>query len=99
LNFTGNLRDVSVLAHELGHAYHGHLAQVQKAPVYDTPLSLAETASIFAEMLFSEYIQSSLTVEERQSYLNERLTDVFAMIFRQVQYVLFERRVYSLISE
>lgn len=95
LNFTGKLRDVSTISHELGHAIHGHLSQVQEAPVYDSALSMAETASIFSEMLLGEKVKSLVTQEEYKEYLNERLGDVFATIFRQVQYVIFERAVHS----
>lgn len=95
LNFTGKLRDVSTISHELGHAIHGHLSQVQEAPVYDSPLSLAETASIFSEMLLGEKIKSLVTSDEYREYLNERLGDIFATIFRQVQYVVFERQVHE----
>ena len=95
LNFTGKLRDVSTISHELGHAIHGHLSQVQEAPVYDSALSMAETASIFSEMLLGEKVKSLVSQEEYKEYLNERLGDVFATIFRQVQYVIFERAVHS----
>ncbi len=95
LNFTGKLRDVSTISHELGHAIHGHLSQVQEAPVYDSPLSLAETASIFSEMLLGEKVKSLVSAEEYKEYLNERLGDIFATIFRQVQYVIFEREVHN----
>lgn len=97
LNFTGKLRDVSTISHELGHAIHGHLSQVQEAPVYDSPLSMAETASIFSEMLLGEKVKSLVSPEEYRDYLNERLGDVFATIFRQVQYVIFEKKVHELI--
>lgn len=95
LNFTGKLRDVSTISHELGHAIHGHLSQAQEAPVYDSALSMAETASIFAEMLLGEKVKSLVTAEEYKEYLNERLGDIFATIFRQVQYVAFEREVHN----
>jgi oligoendopeptidase F len=97
LNFTGKLRDVSTISHELGHAIHGHLSQVQEAPVYDSPLSMAETASIFSEMLLGEKVKSMVSKEEYKDYLNERLSDIFATIFRQVQYVIFERKVHDII--
>jgi oligoendopeptidase F len=97
LNFTGKLRDVSTISHELGHAIHGHLSQVQEAPVYDSPLSMAETASIFSEMLLGEKVKSLVSKEEYKEYLNERLGDIFATIFRQVQYVVFERQVHETI--
>ena len=95
LNFTGKLRDVSTISHELGHAIHGHLSQWQEAPVYDSALSLAETASIFSEMLLWEKVKSLVTPEEYKEYLNERLGDIFATIWRQVQYVAFERDVHT----
>lgn len=97
LNFTGKLRDVSTISHELGHAIHWHLSQVQEAPVYDSPLSMAETASIFSEMLLGEKVKSLVSTEEYKDYLNERLGDIFATIFRQVQYVMFEKQVHEAI--
>jgi oligoendopeptidase F len=95
LNFTGKLRDVSTISHELGHAIHGHLSQVQEAPVYDSPLSMAETASIFSEMLLGEKVKSLVSAEEYKEYLNERLGDIFSTIFRQIQYITFEREVHE----
>ncbi|MBC7503990.1 hypothetical protein H7169_03385 [Candidatus Gracilibacteria bacterium] len=95
LNFTGKLRDVSTISHELGHAIHGYLSQGQEAPVYDSALSMAETASIFSEMLLGEKVKSLVTPEEYREYLNERLGDIFSTIFRQVQYVAFERDVHT----
>lgn len=97
LNYTNKSRDVATLSHELGHAIHGHLSQGQKSAVYGSPLSLAETASIFSELLLSEKLDAILPPEARMAQLNNRLEDVFATIFRQVQYVLFERRVHEAI--
>jgi oligoendopeptidase F len=97
LNHTGKLRDVSTLSHELGHATHGHLSQGQKSAVYGSPLSLAETASIFSEMLLSEKIRKELSTEEYKEFLNEKLSDTFATIFRQIQYIVFEKRVHEAI--
>lgn len=99
MNFTGKLRDVSTISHELGHAIHGYLSQGQEAPVYDSPLSMAETASIFSEMLLGEKVKSIVSTEEYREYLNERLGDIFATIFRQVQYVIFERQVHEQIHK
>ncbi len=95
MNFTGHVRDVFTLSHELGHAYHGHLAQAQKAPVYNTPLVLAETASIFSEKLLAESLKKTLSPEERSIFLHDRLVDTFSTIFRQIQYVLFEKEVHE----
>lgn len=95
LNYTDTVDDIFTLAHELGHAIHGHLAQVQKSPVYDAPLVLAETASIFSESLLMERIQATLSPEEKLELLNQKLLDVFGSIHRQIMYVSFERRVHE----
>ena len=97
LNYTGKLLDVPTLSHELGHAIHGHLSQAQKDAVYGSPLCLAETASIFSEMLLAEKIKARLTPEEYTNFLSNELQDAFATIFRQVQYVAFERRAHEII--
>ena len=101
LNFTGKLDDVFALTHEFGHAIHWFLSQVQPEAVYSSPLSLAETASIFNEMLLSEYLLSNknLSKEDKIYLLEHKLSDVFATIFRQVQYVDFERQVHNWIYE
>lgn len=99
LNWTDKLGDVSTLAHELGHATHGHLSQAQEGEVYSTGMSLAETASVFNEMILSEEIKKTLTDKEKLSYLDEKLGDVFSTIHRQVQYILFERRCHKAIYE
>ena len=95
LNYTDTIDDVFTLAHELGHAIHWHLAQGQKSPVYDAPLVLAETASIFSENLLMERIAATLTPEEKAELLNQKLMDVFGSIHRQIMYVSFERRVHE----
>ena len=97
LNYTGKLQDVSTLSHELGHAIHGHLSQAQTDSVFDSPLSLAETASIFSEMLLAEKIKTTLTPEEYANFLSGELSDSFSSIFRQIQYVAFEKRVHGII--
>lgn len=58
---------------------------------------MAETASIFSEMLLGEKVKSIVSAEEYKDYLNERLGDIFATIFRQVQYVVFEKQVHEAI--
>ncbi len=98
LNFTGKLLDVPTISHELWHAIHGHLSQVQKSCVYGSPLCLAETASIFCEMLLSEQLKKNLSQEEKLAFLADELQDMFASIFRQIQYVSFEKRVHETIS-
>ena len=101
LNFTWKLNDVSTLAHEFWHAIHGHLSQAQPEQTYDSPLSLAETASIFNEMLLSEYLfnDEKLSKQDKIALLENKLQDIFATIFRQIQYVDFERTVHKNIKE
>jgi oligoendopeptidase F len=99
LNWTEKLRDVSTLAHELGHATHGHFSQAQESKVYSTGMCLAETASVFNEMILSETLMKELNESEKISYLDEKLGDVFATIHRQIQYILFERRCHKAIFE
>ena len=97
LNYTNKLDDIFALAHEIGHATHGSLSQVQKPQVFDSTLSLAETASVFNEMLVSEYIMKNLNTTEKLDLLEKKLNDIFSTIFRQVQYVSFEKKVHETI--
>ncbi len=101
LNFTWKLNDVSTLAHEFGHAIHGHLSQVQPEQTYDSPLSLAETASIFNEMLLSDYLlkDEKLSKQDKIALIENKLWDIFATIFRQIQYVDFERTVHEWVKQ
>jgi len=100
LNFTWKLNDISTLSHEFWHAIHGHLSQIQPEAVYDSPLSLAETASIFNEMLLSEHLlnDKNLNKEDKINLLENKLWDIFATIFRQIQYVDFEKQVHTWIQ-
>jgi oligoendopeptidase F len=98
LNHTGELRDVSTISHEFGHAIHGELSQSRSHTGFDSPLSLAETASIFSETLLSDRLTSLLDADERLFLLDNRLGDIMATIFRQVQYVAFERRAHEAIA-
>jgi len=97
LNFTKKLNDIFTLTHEFWHAIHGHLSQIQPEEVYDSPLSLAETASIFNEMLLSKKLlgNDQLSKEDKIYLLENKLGDVFATIFRQIQYVDFELEVHN----
>jgi oligoendopeptidase F len=97
LNWTNKLEDVSTLAHELGHATHGHLSQIQESEVYSTGMCLAETASVFNEMILSDTIMKTLSDREKLSYLDETLGHTFATIHRQIRYILFERRCHQAI--
>jgi len=99
LNFTGKMDDVSTIAHELGHAVHGVLSQKQPNQVYNTSLCLAETASVFNEMLFAESFYNNLqTKEEKVHFLSDRIQDIFATIFTQIMYAGFEKEVHQKIA-
>jgi len=95
LNYTNQRRDVFTLAHELGHAIHQYLAKDVGYLNQDTPLTTAETASIFAEMLLFEEIKKTLSKEELIETYAAKLEDIFATLFRQIVFTNFERRIHS----
>ncbi len=95
LNYSETLDDVSAIAHEMGHAIHWYFSQQQPRKVYDTWLCLAETASVFNELVFADYIKSTLQKEQKIDFLSKQLENAFATIFRQVQYVNFEKAVHQ----
>jgi len=95
LNYTNQRRDVFTLAHELGHAIHQYLAKDVGYLNQDTPLTTAETASIFAEMLLFDEIKKSLSKEELIEIYASKLEDIFATLFRQIVFTNFERRVHN----
>ncbi|MDP4009955.1 MAG: M3 family oligoendopeptidase [Candidatus Shapirobacteria bacterium] len=100
LNFTGRIRDVSTLAHELGHAVHSLLASQHLPSVQHANLPLAETASTLAEMiLFENLYQKETDPKIRKSMLMEKLADSYASILRQNYFVIFEIRAHELISK
>ncbi|GFO59459.1 oligoendopeptidase F [Geomonas silvestris] len=95
LNFTGNLRDVSTIAHEVGHGIHYHLAQVQTMLNYHPPLPLAETASVFGEMLLTRLLLENETDRElKKSLLCAKIEDIIATTFRQNVLTRFEERMH-----
>lgn len=92
VNYTGKARDVATLAHELGHAIHGIAAGGHSHLTFHAPLPLAETASVFAEMLLTD----RLLAEEsdpavRRDLLAYALDDAYATVQRQSHFTLFER--------
>ena len=95
LNYTSQRRDIFTLAHELGHAIHQYLAKDVGYLNQDTPLTTAETASIFAEMLLFEELKKSLPNEELMEIYAGKLEDIFATLFRQTVFTNFERRVHN----
>ncbi len=95
LNYTGRLRDVMTLAHELGHGIHQYLSRKQGYFQCHTPLTTAETASVFGEMLvFHTLKESEKDSKTRLSLLCSKLEDIFATIFRQVVLTRFEEKLH-----
>ena len=96
LNYTGQVRDVQTLAHELGHGIHDLLASRQNYFNYHPVLPLAETASTFAEMIvFNKLFANLHTAKDKLSLLAAKIEDTFATVFRQVAMYSFEQRVYT----
>jgi oligoendopeptidase F len=96
VNYTGNLRDVSTVAHELGHGVHQYLAAEQGYYNSNTTLVLSETASVFAELLvFNSQLELLDDKEERKAFICQKLESIFATVFRQISMNRFEDRVHN----
>lgn len=96
LNYTDNLRDVMTVAHELGHGVHQSLAAEQGLFEQDTPLTTAETASVFGEMLvFRRLMREERDPKVRLGLLCGKLEDAFATVFRQVAMTRFEQSLHA----
>jgi len=96
LNYTGKRRDVLTLAHELGHGLHQTLARDQGIFHQDTPLTVAETASVFAEeIVFGRLLEEAEDPASRLSLLAEAVEGQIATVFRQVAMNQFEDRVHT----
>jgi oligoendopeptidase F len=96
LNYQGRTRDVMTLAHELGHGVHQVLAAGQGALMADAPLTLAETASVFGEMLtFRSLLDQETSVKRRRVMLASKVEDMLNTVVRQVALHEFERRVHD----
>ncbi|GGK25656.1 M3 family oligoendopeptidase [Salinarimonas ramus] len=95
LNYQGKPRDVMTLAHELGHGVHQVLAAPQGALMAQTPLTLAETASVFGEMLtFRRLLDQTTKPAERRAMLAAKVEDMINTVVRQIAFYEFERKVH-----
>jgi oligoendopeptidase F len=95
VNYLGKPRDVTTLAHELGHGVHQVLAGVNGALMAPTPLTLAETASVFGEMLtFRSMLAATTDPAERKSMLAAKVEDMLNTVVRQIAFYKFERLVH-----
>lgn len=100
VNYQGKIRDVMTLAHELGHGVHQVLAAPNGALMAPTPLTLAETASVFGEMLtFKDLLAKAETPEKRQIMLAAKVEDMLNTVVRQIAFYTFERQVHELRKE
>ena len=95
LNFTGNRRDAFTIAHELGHAIHQELSKIQGTLNHDTPLTTAETASVFAEMLLFDSMKKTLKGRELLDIYAGKIEDIFSTLFRQIVMTNFERAIHE----
>ena len=96
LNYQGKPRDVMTLAHELGHGVHQVLAAPNGALMAPTPLTLAETASVFGEMLtFQKLLASTTDAKQRKAMLTNKVEDMINTVVRQIAFYTFERKVHT----
>jgi len=96
MNYQGKPRDVMTLAHELGHGVHQVLAARNGALMAPTPLTLAETASVFGEMLtFKRLLGETRSLKQRQALLAGKVEDMINTVVRQIAFYSFERAVHT----
>lgn len=96
LNYQGKTRDVMTLAHELGHGVHQVLAGRQGALMAGTPLTLAETASVFGEMLtFRKLLADTTDPLQKKAMLASKVEDMINTVVRQMAFYQFERRLHT----
>ncbi len=96
LNYQGKTRDVMTLAHELGHGVHQVLAAPNGALMAPAPLTLAETASVFGEMLtFRRLLAATTNAKQRKAMLASKVEDMINTVIRQIAFYTFERCVHG----
>jgi oligoendopeptidase F len=100
LNYLGKPRDVMTLAHELGHGVHQVLAAEQGEMLSSTPLTLAETASVFGEMLtFRKMLEKAETQQQRKVLLAGKVEDMINTVVRQIAFYDFECKLHAARAE
>jgi oligoendopeptidase F len=100
VNFAGRTRDVSTLAHELGHAVHALMAQEHSVLTFHSALPLAETASTFGEMLLTDrLLKADSNAALRRDMLADKIDDAYATIQRQAYFTIFERDAHRMVLE
>jgi oligoendopeptidase F len=100
LNYQGNARDVATMAHELGHAIHSMLAAHHSLFTFHSSLPLAETASTFGEMMFTDKLLAEETDDAvRRDILFKQVDDAYATIMRQAYFAIFEKQAHEMIQK
>ncbi len=100
VNYAGKINDVSTLAHELGHAVHSLMAAEHSPLTFHSALPMAETASVFGEMLLTDKLLAEEEDSEvRRTLLNAFMGDAYATIVRQAYFVIFEKTAHEMIRE
>jgi oligoendopeptidase F len=100
VNYTGESRDVSTLAHELGHAVHAMMAANHSVFTFHSSLPLAETASVFGEHLLSDsLLQQEKDKKVKAGLLLNQLDDTYATILRQAYFVQFEKQAHLMVQQ
>jgi oligoendopeptidase F len=99
LNFDGTLRDISTMAHEFGHAIHSVLAADKPISVQHPSLPLAETASVFGEMILNDRLLGQVKKKDKKIMLAEQIDDFYATIMRQAYFTIFEITAHELIGK
>ena len=100
MNYTGRVRDVATLAHELGHAIHSLQAEDHSLLTQHAPLPLAETASVFTEMLLTDRLMQEETEPlVRRELLATAVDDMYATVMRQAYFVVFEKAAHEAVLQ
>jgi oligoendopeptidase F len=96
MNFQGKVRDVMTLAHELGHGVHQYLARDCGALMAGTPLTLAETASVFGEQLtFQKILKNEKNPQQKKLIIAAKVEDMLNTVVRQIAFLEFEKKVHD----
>lgn len=100
VNYAGTINDVSTLAHELGHAVHALMAADHSPLTFHSALPMAETASVFGEMLLTDkMLREETDVAVRRTLLNNLFSGAYATVMRQAYFVLFENQAHGLLKD
>ncbi|MBL6665145.1 MAG: M3 family oligoendopeptidase [Rickettsiales bacterium] len=96
MNYQGKVRDIMTLAHELGHGVHQYLARKQGYLMADTPLTLAETASVFGEQLtFQKILKNEKDEKKKKLIIANKVEDMINTVVRQIAFLEFEKKVHE----